>query len=83
MANQVSLFLEKYGASGVRLTNHQSFLQSDTEIHYRAGSLPFANHLNQILPKHAKIVESDKLRADIQVKILLGKDISSQLEYFN
>lgn len=83
MANRVSLFLGKYGASGVRLTNHQTFQQLDTEIHYRAGNLPYANQLNQILPKHVRIVESDELRSDIQVKVLLGKDISSELEYFN
>ena len=83
MANQVSQYLEKFGAAGVRLTNHQTFQQLDTEIHYRSGSLPHANQLKQMLPSPAKVVVSEELRSDIQVKILLGKDISREFEFFN
>jgi len=83
MANQVSQFLEKFGAVGVRLTNHQTFQQLDTEIHYRSGSLSYANQLSTMLPKPAKIVASEELRSDIQVKVLLGKDLSHEFKYFN
>jgi len=83
MAKQISLFLEPYGATNVRLTNHQSFYHPETEIYYRTGHAQFAKKLNHALPQTVKMVESNDLRSDIQVKILLGNDFSKETAHFN
>jgi len=83
MARQVSHFLEHYGAEGVRLTNHQTFYYPETEIYFRSGNAQHANQLNQVLPKPVRMIESDDLRSDIQVKILLGSDFSKEMAFFD
>lgn len=82
MARQVSRFLNQYGFVGIRLTNHQPFQQTETEIHYRNGRLQHSKQLAQLLPQPVKFIESEDLRHDIQIKILLGRDMSSELTYF-
>lgn len=82
MARKVSAYLEQFGAGSIRLTNHETFQQRSTEIHYRPGSLQYANTLNQILPEPVSVIERDDLRGDIQVKVLLGKDMSHISAHF-
>lgn len=82
MAREVSHFLERYGAEDTRLTNHQTFYYPETEIYFRSGSAQHASLLNQVLPKPVKMIESNELRSDIQVKILLGNDFSNEAAYF-
>ena len=82
MAGRVSAFFQQHGLAKARLTNHQAFNQSQTEIYYRSGNYQQAYQINQILPRQAKLVESKELRNDIQVKILLGQDYSREIAYF-
>lgn len=83
MARQVSDYFHQVGYSRARLTNHQTFQQIQTEIYYRSGYSNQAAQLIQFLPAQVKTIESDDLRSDIQVKILLGQDFSKEVSYFN
>lgn len=83
MARQVSVFFQQYGLAGVRLTNHQTYNQYQTEIYYQSGNYQQAHQINQMLPKQVKLVESKALRSDIQIKILLGQDYSREIAYFS
>jgi len=83
MAKQISVFLQQRGVASVRLTNHQTYNQNKTEIYYRSENYHQAYQINQMLPVPVKLVESDQLRHDIQIKILLGQDFSREAAYFN
>ena len=83
MAKQVSDYFRQAGYSGARLTNHQTFQQKQTEIYYRSGFHKQAEHIIQLLPAQVKAIESEDLRGDIHVKILLGRDFSKKVSYFS
>lgn len=83
MAKQISVFFQQHGVASVRLTNHQTYNQNKTEIYYRSENYHQAYQINQMLPVPVKLVESDQLRHDIQIKILLGQDFSREIAYFN
>jgi len=83
MARRVSDYFRQIGFSGARLTNHQTFQQTQTEIYYRSGFYKQAEHIIQFLPAQVKAIESEDLRGDIHVKILLGQDFSKKISYFS
>lgn len=83
MAKQISVFLQQRGVASVRLTNHLTYNQNKTEIYYRSENYHQAYQINQMLPVPVKLVESDQLRHDIQIKILLGQDFSREAAYLN
>ncbi|MDH5553539.1 MAG: tetratricopeptide repeat protein [Nitrosomonas sp.] len=83
MAKKVSNFFQKNGFSKARLTNHQTFTQPQTTIYYQSGNQEQANQINQMLPKQVNVLENNNLHANVQVKVLLGQDISHQVAYFN
>lgn len=83
MAKQISVFFQQRGVASVRVTNHQMYNQNKTEIYYRSENYHQAYQINQMLPVPVKLVESDQLRHDIQIKILLGQDFSRETAYFN
>lgn len=83
MAKQISVFFQKRGVVNVRLTNHQTYHKNKTEIYYRSGNYHQALQINQMLPTQVKLVESNELRHDVQIKILLGQDFSREAAYFN
>lgn len=83
MARQVSEFFQHHGFLKARLTNHPNFTQNETEIYFRADNLEAAQQINQMLPKRAKLIETNQLRPDINVKVLLGRDFSGEKHYFS
>ncbi|SEF39209.1 LytR C-terminal domain-containing protein [Nitrosomonas ureae] len=83
MAKQVSVFFQQHGVAKARLTNHQTYKHYQTEIYYRSGNYDQAYQINKMLPIQVKLVESNELRSDIQIKILLGQDFSREAAYFN
>ncbi|MDE2389336.1 MAG: tetratricopeptide repeat protein [Betaproteobacteria bacterium] len=83
MAKQISAFLQQHGITKVRLTNHRAYNQNQTEIYYRPGNYQQAFQVNQMLPMQAKLIESNELRRDIQIKILLGQDFPRKAAYSN
>ncbi|SNX60129.1 Tetratricopeptide repeat-containing protein [Nitrosomonas ureae] len=83
MAKQISYFFQQHGVAKARLTNHQTYKHTQTEIYYRSGNYDQAYQINQMLPMQVKLIESNELRSDIQIKILLGQDFSREAAYFN
>lgn len=82
MAGRVSGFLEQSGFARARLTDRQPYRQARTEIHYRSGHSVPAGRISRMMPNQAPMIESDNLRADIQIRVLLGKDIARKTAYF-
>ncbi|SDY66575.1 LytR C-terminal domain-containing protein [Nitrosomonas sp. Nm58] len=82
MAKNIALFLKRFGIDNARLTNHPTFQQAQTEIHYHSSASMLAEQISQIMPAQIKIVENNKLAEGIHLKILLGKDIASEVAYF-
>lgn len=83
MAKKVSGFFQNNGFAKARLTNHQTFTQPQTTIYYQPGNHEQANQINQMLPKQVNVLENNELHRNIQVKVLLGQDISRQVAYFH
>jgi Tfp pilus assembly protein PilF len=83
MARQVSAFLQQNGFAKARLTDRQPFQQIQTEIRYRPGYYVLAGQISQMMPKKARLLESSDLRSDIQVRVLLGKDVARETGYFD
>lgn len=83
MARQVAGFLEQSGFAKARLTDRQPLQQAQTEIHYRPGSYVLAGQIGQMMPKRTAMMESYNLRKDIEVRVLLGKDLASEVAYFD
>jgi hypothetical protein len=57
------------------LTNQRPFDQATTEIQYRDGYRAAATGLSAALKVPMAVVRSDELHADIQVRLVLGKDL--------
>ncbi len=82
MARHVSGFMQQSGFARARLTNQKPFRQVQTEIHYQPGNQAEADNIGRMMPRQVALVESDKLRKDIQVRIVLGRDIAQEVAYF-
>ena len=82
MARKVSGFLQQNGFAKARLTDQRPFQHVQTEIQYRPGSYILADRISHMMPNQVPIVESHTLRRDIQVRVVLGKDVASQIAYF-
>lgn len=78
MAKHVSGWLKGEGFTPVRLTNDKPFNKPATQIQYRAGYQKEAEKLNAALSRPATLLETDHLRADIQVRLMLGKDFNRE-----
>jgi hypothetical protein len=83
MAREVSNFLRENGLPQARLTDRQPFGQVQTEIHYRPGSDKLAEQISRMMPKQIPVKEGYNLRKDIQVRILLGRDIANAVAPLN
>lgn len=83
MARNIAIYLKQFGFDNTRLTNHETFRQTHTEIHYHPSALALSKKISQLMPSSVKIMETAELRADTQLKILLGQDIASEVAFFN
>lgn len=82
MADKVSKFLVTQGFTTVRLTNKKPFNTGVSQIQYRDGYHSEALQLKDSLPESPELIESGDLRAGVDVKLLLGKDLAVQQAYF-
>ena len=80
MARNVATQLSNAGLGQARLTNHQTFKQVQTEIYHRVSAHELAERITHLLPGQVKLIESDNLREDINLKVLLGQDIVKNKE---
>jgi hypothetical protein len=83
MARIVGKFLHDQGYSATRLTNQKPYQAISSEIQYRAGYQLEAQRIQTNFPQAIELVQRNDLRADVSIRILLGKDIASRTAYFN
>jgi tetratricopeptide (TPR) repeat protein len=82
MARKVAHYLSGNGVIARRITNQKPFAQRATQIQYREGYKIHAKALNSKLPNPAALVESENLREGIDLRLVLGKDISRDVALF-
>jgi Flp pilus assembly protein TadD len=78
MAKRVSTFLSNSGFAAARLTNQQPFNVKQSEVQYRAGYRDEAEKLRATINGDPRLIQRDDLRADITIRVLLGKDVKSK-----
>lgn len=77
MARGVAQRLQSEGYARARLTNEPGFAVRKTLIQYRPGFEAQAMELRNSLRAGVPVVASARLRADVQVRLALGKDAGS------
>jgi hypothetical protein len=79
MARKIDGLLQAIGLAKARLTNQKPFTQQLTEIQYRDGHVSAAASLSTRLPNRPAIVRDSRLRADIDLRLVLGRDLPSDV----
>jgi Tfp pilus assembly protein PilF len=82
MARRVGERLKRSGLNVVRLTNQIPYRQLLTEIQYREGYTNEADKLASTLQRRVIVVHAKSLRSDIQVRLVLGKDVPDHAALF-
>lgn len=82
MARRVAGHLERIGISTGRLTNQLPFDQAGTEVQYREGYRAEAAKLASALQNPVNVVRNDRLRGDIHVRLVLGRDVWDETALF-
>jgi tetratricopeptide (TPR) repeat protein len=77
LARRVRETLRAEGTAGARLTNMKSFSQRDTAIQYRKGFHEEARLLSLKLPTHPKLFQPIDMGSAVDVRLILGKDITA------
>ena len=78
-AKRMSEILVRHGIPVHSLTNQLPFKQLTTEIQYRDGFEQEANQLKTRLGGNAVVARSNTLRSHIDVRVLLGHDITTRI----
>jgi tetratricopeptide (TPR) repeat protein len=81
-ASKVSKFLRGQGYAAARLTNQKPFKTKTTQIYYRAGYEAQAQLLQSKLLDAPKLIERNDMRASVSVRVVLGKDMVTQLAHY-
>jgi Flp pilus assembly protein TadD len=81
-AGKVSKFLRGQGYATARLTNQKPFKTKTTQIHYRSGYEAQAQLLQSKLLDAPELVERNDMRANVSVRVVLGKDMVTQLAHY-
>ena len=82
MARQVGVYLRAKGLDVGRLTNRKPFTVRMTQIQYRHGYVGQARQLQALLPHPARLVPSPELHDRIQVRLVLGRNVSADRHWF-
>ncbi|ARU30845.1 hypothetical protein CAP31_03575 [Sulfuriferula sp. AH1] len=83
MAKRVKQFLHGQGYVTERLTNQKPFRVQITQIQYRNGHQLEAQRLQSSLPKQASLVQNDGMHANINVRLVLGRNIAENIAFFD
>ncbi|HZX29803.1 MAG TPA: tetratricopeptide repeat protein [Rhodocyclaceae bacterium] len=75
LAKQASAYFKGMGYGRVRLTNQKPFVLGQTQIQFRPGYQQQAEGLRTALAGKGVLSPSASLRQDIQVRVVLGKDL--------
>jgi len=81
-AGKVGKFLRSHGYSATRLTNQKPFKTKTTQIYYRSGYEAEAQHLQSKLLDAPNLVERNDMRDNVSVRVVLGKDMVTQLAHY-
>lgn len=76
MARKVSELLKSQGYDLSRLTNQKPYNIRNTQIQYRKGYEEEAQLLQVVFSETAELIKRNDMRSDINLRILLGKDIA-------
>jgi len=82
MAGKVGQFLRSQGYPAARLTNQKPFQVRMTQIQYRSGHQAEAQYLQSSMPGMPQMVQRNDMRADVGVRLVLGKDMTTHLAHF-
>ena len=82
MAKKVKIFLGSKGYTAERITNQKPYRVQVTQIQYRNGHQLEAQRLQLSLPKHSDLVQNNAINANINVRLVLGKDITEHVAFF-
>ncbi len=80
MARRVAAALKREGMNPVRLTNQRPW-QHGTEIQYSEGYALEGAALSHMLGQEAVLIRNDRLRRDINVRLVLGKDVRDETAF--
>src|SRR5690606_6997096 len=75
LASRTARQLSRFGADVARVSDWRSFGQQRTEIHYRAGHVAGARAVQARLPVEAKLVRGGPMRAGVNVRLVVGRDM--------
>jgi tetratricopeptide (TPR) repeat protein len=75
LATRTARRLAQMGAEVARVTNYPVFGQQRTEIHYRDGHAESAKRLGERLPVDARLVSTEGLRGDVDIRLVVGRDM--------
>lgn len=78
MARKVGAFFRNAGFAAARLTNQQPFNVRSSEVQYRTGYRDEAEKLRAAIDGEPKLIQRDDLRADINIRVLLGSDMKAK-----
>ncbi len=76
MARRVAQFLSGNDQIAQRITNQRPFNQATTQIEYRAGYRADAERIGGSFPRQVALAESQSLNRDVEVRVVLGKDVN-------
>jgi tetratricopeptide (TPR) repeat protein len=79
MARRVAGFLSRHDFAARRLTNAASFRAPATVVEYRTGYRAEAMAMAAVLPTAVALVESQALRSDVDVRLVLGRDVRNNV----
>lgn len=82
MAKRVGTYLKDGGFAAARLTNQQGFGVAATRVEYRDGHEAEARQVAAAMPHSVDVTPSTSLRRDIGVRLVLGKDMTGSLGFF-
>lgn len=82
MAKRVGVYLKDGGIAATRLTNQRGFNVAATRVEYRKGYEAEARQVAAAMPRSVDIAPSTRLRRDVGVRLVLGKDMTGNLGYF-
>lgn len=78
LARRTADRLAATGLVAARLTNAKPYRQAATEIQFGAGQEQMAQALKSHLPVAAKVVAMNRLQPGIQMRLVLGHDLTGQ-----
>jgi tetratricopeptide (TPR) repeat protein len=83
MAKKVKQYLRGQGYATERVTNQKPFNVQITQIQYRNGHQLEAKRLQLKLAKQSNLVQNDGMYANVNVRIVLGKNIAKNVAFSN